>query len=57
MSRILRGEMRGRKWHARAGWEGYTSWYVLPTIRVGRWFVFVTWLKFDAGMHLHRRAQ
>ncbi len=40
------------------GWRGFSSWYLLPTIRfglhdTGGWCYFM-WLKFDAGVHWGR---
>lgn len=42
--------MSDRTLRFRIGWESYTSWYLVPTIRVGRWWAFVTWLKLDFGV-------
>lgn len=44
------------------GWQGYTSWYLLPTIRMGGWrrgmerggWFIAIWLKYDFGLTWER---
>lgn len=44
--------MRVVKW--RWGWVNYTSWQLLPVLRVGSVFAFVGWLKFEVGFWTQR---